>query len=204
MNGVLNAGSGNWLLLAIPGCPIGTNAVLLGRWSVFDTGGQVCLVPSSASGTLGAVDCDVPVPHLWDLPMVEGFSSSGPEPCRTGEVGCYREEADPRVMDAPGGDDSHSIVAATRLDSPSPNPFTERAQLAFELVNRDIVSLAVYDVRGRLVRRMLDEERSAGRHAVVWDGRDESGLRVAPGIFFVRFEAGPFVGVRRMVLLPSE
>ena len=69
MNGVLNAGSGNHLLLAIPNCPVGMEAnVLLGSWYVNDTGGSVCLIASSETGNLAAVDCDIPNSNFGRTP----------------------------------------------------------------------------------------------------------------------------------------
>jgi hypothetical protein len=140
------------------------------------------------------------------MPVVEGFSSLGSGPCRTGEVGCLREETDPDILDAPVGPDTtigRDEVAATRLDPAWPNPFSTGTHLQFDLASTGRVKLSVYDVRGRLVRRVLDEERGVGRHSVPWDGRDEAGLQASPGIFFARLEAESFVGVRRIALVPN-
>ena len=51
------------------------------------------------------------------------------------------------------------------------------------------------------MNRLVDEEQSAGQYEVMWDGRDESGTRVASGIYLYRLEAGPFVQTRRLTLL---
>jgi flagellar hook assembly protein FlgD len=46
------------------------------------------------------------------------------------------------------------------------------------------VHLLIYDVAGRLVRRLVDVPLEAGRHEVQWDGRDEAGRRLESGTYF--------------------
>jgi len=48
----------------------------------------------------------------------------------------------------------------------------------------------IYDVTGRLVRRLVDAETSAEEHAILWGGRDESGNRVASGLDLYRMDVG--------------
>ncbi len=72
----------------------------------------------------------------------------------------------------------------------SPNPARARTTLAFDLPIAGAVSLSVCDVAGRRVRSLVSEVRQAGRHSVTWDGRGESGMMTAAGVYFVRLEAG--------------
>lgn len=72
-----------------------------------------------------------------------------------------------------------------------PNPFNPRTTLSFDLPRAEVVSLAVYDVQGRLVRVLVDHSRhDAGRHQRVWDGLDDQGQTAASGIYFYHFAAG--------------
>jgi flagellar hook assembly protein FlgD len=64
------------------------------------------------------------------------------------------------------------------------------------------VRLAVYDVRGRLVRTLHDGPAAAGEHVYTWDGADEGGLRLAPGVYFTRLGTGSEAFSRKVVLLP--
>jgi len=83
----------------------------------------------------------------------------------------------------------------------NPNPFSASTSLAFDLPRPGSVALAVFSVDGRRVRGLLDEERGAGRHVVLWDGRDDGGRIAAPGVYLVRLKAGSFVASRRLVHL---
>lgn len=63
------------------------------------------------------------------------------------------------------------------------------------------VSLAIYDVRGRLVRTLVEGKLEAGRHSVVWDGKDTSGRAVASGIYFTTLQTNDAIYTRKMSVL---
>ncbi len=85
-------------------------------------------------------------------------------------------------------------IFATRLLAPSPNPFNPTTTIAYTLASPGRVTIRVHDIAGRVVRTLVDEERSAGEHATVWDGRTDSGDRAASGVYFVRMTADPTAG----------
>lgn len=72
-----------------------------------------------------------------------------------------------------------------------PNPGTAGQALRFDLPLGATVRLEVVDVAGRIVRVLSPGSLVAGPHSVEWDGKSDSGARVAPGIYFVRLNAGP-------------
>ena len=82
------------------------------------------------------------------------------------------------------------IPAVTRLLGNAPNPFNPRTSIRFETAGEGRVAIDVFDVRGRLVRRVADRVFPAGVHAVVWDGRDEAGGQPASGIYFSLLRTG--------------
>jgi hypothetical protein len=71
----------------------------------------------------------------------------------------------------------------------SPNPFSARTTLRFDLPAAGSVDLSIYDLAGRLVRTLESGSVVAGRHSYVWDGRDSAGRTVTSGIYFARFSA---------------
>ncbi len=82
----------------------------------------------------------------------------------------------------------------------SPNPATGPARIEYTLPQPGHVRINVYDVRGRLVARPVDEARAVGRPATVWNAEGTNG-RVAPGIYFVHIEAAGRSATQRLVWL---
>jgi hypothetical protein len=93
------------------------------------------------------------------------------------------------------------IPAVFALQGSVPNPFRASTEIRFDLPRPSALSLRVYDVGGRLVRKLVDGSMPAGRHRVGWDGRDDSGSRVSTGIYFCRLRADGFEASRRMLRL---
>lgn len=74
--------------------------------------------------------------------------------------------------------------------SAGPNPFEFATALTFELPGPAHADLSLFDMSGRLIVRLIDEERAGGIHSVVWNGRDQLG-RVSPaGRYCARLAAG--------------
>jgi hypothetical protein len=88
------------------------------------------------------------------------------------------------------------------LEPNRPNPFRLSTEISFSLPVGSAVRLAIYDVTGRMVQRILEGERlPAGRHERRWDGIDQSGRGAAPGVYYYRLEAGEHSATRRLLLL---
>jgi hypothetical protein len=81
-----------------------------------------------------------------------------------------------------------------------PNPFIGCTQIGFSVGRAGRVRLRIYDVTGRLVRDVLDEEREPRYYVERWDGLDGSGRTVSPGIYIYRLEVGDWSGVKKMLL----
>ena len=77
-----------------------------------------------------------------------------------------------------------------------PNPFNSATTIEYGLPQAGHVTVEVYDLLGRRVETLLDEEQEGGQHHVVWDAGDRSS-----GVYFYRIAAGEFTETRRMVLL---
>ena len=82
-----------------------------------------------------------------------------------------------------------------------PNPFNPTTMIGYELDRSVDVQLDIYDVQGRLVRRLVNRVVEPGFHSIEWDGRNDSGRAVSSGIYFYRLRAGHTVQTRKMVLL---
>ena len=88
-----------------------------------------------------------------------------------------------------------------RLMPTSPNPFRASTAVRFELPRPSRVTVDVLDVAGRLVARLLDAPRDAGRHAIAWDGTSASGRTASAGMYFVRVSSDAGSAATKMVRL---
>jgi subtilisin-like proprotein convertase family protein len=88
-----------------------------------------------------------------------------------------------------------------RLGPNVPNPFNPRTEISYELARDGQTRLAIFDVRGMLVRRLVNEDLPAGLHTAVWDGNNESGRAVSSGTYLYRLESGTQVLSRKMQLV---
>ncbi len=88
-----------------------------------------------------------------------------------------------------------------RLSQNFPNPFNAETRIAFDLPVASEVRLEIFNILGERVRTLVNAQMQAGAHALVWDGKNESGRQVVSGIYFYQIEMGPVQGTRRMLLL---
>lgn len=83
-----------------------------------------------------------------------------------------------------------------------PNPFNPTTVIRYDVpANGGHVTLRIYDVRGRVVRTLVDGVKAPGEKRVRWNGRNEQGQPVATGVYFYRMTARGFEMTRKMVLL---
>jgi hypothetical protein len=87
------------------------------------------------------------------------------------------------------------------LSSGHPNPMANSTEIAFQLPSETRVSLRVYDMAGREVRTLVNENMDAGYYTHGWDGVDTNGRSVANGVYFYRMDAGSFNATKKLVVL---
>ena len=85
--------------------------------------------------------------------------------------------------------------------SARPNPFNPSTTISYAVPFPGRVTIRIYDVRGALVRALVDGRKPAGKWNVTWNGRDDAGAAAASGVYFVRFQAGGEVTHTRITLL---
>lgn len=87
-----------------------------------------------------------------------------------------------------------------------PNPFNPQTVITFDIppdpgYEAVKTRLIIFDMRGRMVKVLVDGAIDPGRHSIIWDGRMRNGERASSGIYFYRLEAGSFKSTRKMLLL---
>jgi hypothetical protein len=102
----------------------------------------------------------------------------------------------------PEAEGQNAEIASLRRVFPSPSAGAKRIE--FWLAGRSEVRVAIFDVRGRRVRDLVRAVRGGGDHHVDWDGRDDAGLDLPGGIYFVRLEVGSFTRNQKVVHLGAR
>ena len=117
-----------------------------------------------------------------------------------GTVGTIRE---PLLLSTEGiaFEVMENLPTAFSLSQNYPNPFNPITTIEYSLPEQSQVKLEVFNVLGQKVKTLADIVQPAGRHRIVWDGKDDQGKDVASGIYFYRLEAGQFTDSKRMVIL---
>ncbi len=98
-------------------------------------------------------------------------------------------------------DNGGALPTAFALGQNYPNPFNPDTQIRYDLPKDSQVQLRVFNMMGQEVRTLLNESMPAGSHEIRWDGRDQSGVRVATGVYVYVIRAGDFAQSKRMTLI---
>jgi hypothetical protein len=103
-------------------------------------------------------------------------------------------------------DDREQTPHGFRLDQNYPNPFNSGTAIqytvsALEHSGPTRVIMRIYNVRGQMVRTLVDEEKQSGAYQVFWDGNDSGGKPVASGLYLYRLTAGNVSEEKKMLLL---
>ena len=109
-----------------------------------------------------------------------------------------REEA---IIARVGIDDQAQIPTEFNLAQNYPNPFNAQTSIAFALASPGMVKLEVFDITGRLVRKLIDSDMSAGNHSIIWDGKNDSQTVVSTGVYFYKLSTPEKSETRSMMLL---
>ena len=124
---------------------------------------------------------------LWDAQANKAPSGASARSQLFGEL----LTAFQQPINDPGATSSTPIVKSKLLGN-TPNPFNPTTSIQLRVGVPGRYSLRIYNVRGELVRTLVDAELGTGERSVVWDGRDGSGRTVSSGVYLSKF-VGPDV-----------
>jgi hypothetical protein len=104
------------------------------------------------------------------------------------------------VEEITDGSDNHAPAARMTLGN-FPNPFNPTTAIGYSLPVSDRAVLRIYNARGQLIRKLVDETLPAGDHLVTWNGDDDSGRPVSTGVYFYRLESHGNSIVKKCLLM---
>ena len=82
-----------------------------------------------------------------------------------------------------------------------PNPFNPETTIKYTIAKGGKVSLVIFDIHGREVKKLMEEHKKAGYYAMKWDGRDNNGNHVSSGIYFCRMFGEEFNQTKKLILI---
>ena len=82
-----------------------------------------------------------------------------------------------------------------------PNPFNPTTMITYDLADASDVQLNIYDLMGRNINKVVNQNQSAGRHFVIWNANDYLGNQVSAGVYLYRLQAGNKIFTRKMILM---
>ena len=96
-------------------------------------------------------------------------------------------------------DSSSDLPQTFELYQNFPNPFVGVTTIQYALPKASDVSLSVYNTLGQKIALLESGSREAGYHNVIWDGNNNSGVPLASGVYFIKFQADTFTETRQIV-----
>ena len=82
-----------------------------------------------------------------------------------------------------------------------PNPFNPVTTLRYDLPEDALVNITIYDMMGRVVKTLINDQQTAGYRSTLWNATNNAGSPVSAGIYLYTIQAGDFRQTRKMVLL---
>jgi photosystem II stability/assembly factor-like uncharacterized protein len=100
---------------------------------------------------------------------------------------------------------TQNLINEYKLPQNYPNPFNPSTTIEFDIpatTEKGVkVHLEIYDLRGRLIKTLVDGVKEQGKYTVLWDGRDTEGASVGSGIYLCKILAGDFESTRKLVMI---
>ncbi|HPT72720.1 MAG TPA: T9SS type A sorting domain-containing protein, partial [Candidatus Cloacimonadota bacterium] len=98
-------------------------------------------------------------------------------------------------------DNQSAPVSVLSLGHNYPNPFNPSTTIEYSVPMTAKVKLRIYNIRGQLVKELVNQTVEPGRYKAVWEGKNNAGHSVASGVYFYRIEANGKTITKKMLML---
>ena len=82
-----------------------------------------------------------------------------------------------------------------------PNPFNPETVIRYTIPEDSKVELSIYNAKGQLVRRLVQERQKKGSYKVIWDGKDDRGAEISSGLYLYQIKANARMSVKKMLII---
>jgi len=93
-------------------------------------------------------------------------------------------------------DEELPIPAKFHLENNYPNPFNPTTTIEYSIPEDSDVTISIYDLNGKLIQTLVDDNKTAGFHKTIWNATNTSS-----GVYFYKITAGDFTAVKKCVLM---
>jgi hypothetical protein len=121
-----------------------------------------------------------------------------PEYCIDGDTLTFEV---PIVVQVVSAEPEHFIPEVFTLHQNHPNPFNPVTTLRYDLPEDGLVNITIYDMMGRVVKTLINDQQTAGYRSTQWDATNDAGSPVSAGVYLYSIEAGEFRQTKKMILL---
>ncbi len=166
--------------------PYGNNHVYYGSTNISESPDFVSLEPDSPnfamlSSNSPCVDTGTPDISGLNLPPYDLAGNLRVWDGRI-DMGCYEFGSEPWVSN---DDPTVPVIPALSI-SVYPNPFNPSTTISYNLPKTGPVRMDIYNIKGQLVKTLVNDHKTAGSHTVIWDGKDDNGKAASSGVYFTR------------------
>ena len=82
-----------------------------------------------------------------------------------------------------------------------PNPFNPETRIRYSIKDSGPVALEIYNMKGQLVKKLVNSVKAAGEYSVVWNGRDMNQRLLASGVYYYKLTCGSYISTKKMVMM---
>jgi len=94
------------------------------------------------------------------------------------------------------------IIETSKLSQNFPNPFNPSTSISYSIIDEGNVELNVYNIKGQLVKKFVNEHQLTGNYTIIWDGIDLNGRKVSSGLYFYRLKVNDkTIDTKKMITL---
>ena len=111
------------------------------------------------------------------------------------------DEPIPLANAAPCSEHDLTLPETFALHQNYPNPFNPETNISYDLPEDGLVSVNVYDMKGTLVKTLVNDVQSCGYRTLKWNGTNDKGQKVSAGLYLYRIEAEGFTDTKKMALI---
>ena len=128
-----------------------------------------------------------------DNSMPESWTFSGNQNGSPGQQNASYE--------ALANDDDETLPSVFAIHQNFPNPFNPYTNISYDLPKDNFTTISIYNLMGKHVKTLIDQEQSAGYKTLRWDAKNQNGNNVSAGVYIYQIKSGPYLSSKKMVLL---